>query len=364
MRSSHDDWPGLRTAADEAYARFTASRAELLRAVADLDEDGSWRVDGAASLASWLAARWEIAPATARELVRDARALRARPALDAALGAAEISVDQGQALTTLCDEDTDDDEVWLEALPFWSLGELQREARKKTAKELERRDGGAYLRMCHTPDERFVRGEFQLHPEDGAAVLAAVEERIPKETALRDWDRASARALVELTTGTDAPRATVLLSVREEALAGASGSDAVAQVGSDALVGAETAQRLSCDARIQALYKDQAGMVTGIGRTARSAPPWLRRALYERDGGMCTFPGCDRNRYLECHHIVFWGDGGPTELSNLQLTCWTHHTLLHEGGWSLRGEPGPDAIWIRPDGRPHEPRVRVTLDTC
>lgn len=40
------------------------------------------------------------------------------------------------------------------------------------------------------------------------------------------------------------------------------------------------------------------------------------------------------------------------------------YTLLHEGGWSVRGEPGPHVTWIRPDGRPHEPRVRVTLDTC
>lgn len=350
--------------ADEAHARFTAARAELLRAVADLEADGSWRGDGAASLASWLAARWQIAPATARGLVRDARALQARPALDAALGTGEISVDQCKALTTLCEEGTDDDEVWLETLPFWSLRELQREARKKTARELERRDGGEYLRLAHTSDERFVRGEFQLHPEDGAALLSAIETRIPKETPLRDWDRASARALVELATGAQAPRATVLLSVREEDLARPSGAEAVARIGADGLVGAETAQRLSCDARIQPLYKDPVGMVTGIGRTSRSIPPWLRRALLERDGGTCTFPGCDRDRYLECHHIAHWGDGGPTELSNLQLVCWTHHELLHEGGWSLSGEPGPHVTWIRPDGRPFEPRVRVTLDTC
>jgi hypothetical protein len=51
-------------------------------------------------------------------------------------------------------------------------------------------------------------------------------------------------------------------------------------------------------------------------------------------------------------------------MTNLQLVCWTHHTLLHEGGWSLEGEAGPKVTWVRPDGTPFEPRVRVTLDTC
>ncbi len=56
--------------------------------------------------------------------------------------------------------------------------------------------------------------------------------------------------------------------------------------------------------------------------------------------------------------------GGPTVLSNLVLLCWKHHKLVHEQKWSLRGEAGPHVEWIRPDGTPFEPRVRVSLDTC
>lgn len=254
-------------------------------------------------------------------------------------------------------------------LPFWSLPELQREARRQIARELERRDDGTYLRMRHTPDERYLRGEFQLHPEEGAAVLAAIDGRVPQGTALRDWDRAGARALVEMardTLGADAAphRPTVMLSVNESSLARTSDGDTVARLGSGGYVGIDTARRIGCDASVQTLYKDGKDKILGIGRTSRTVPPWLRRAVEERDGGVCTFPGCERDRYLECHHITHVSDGGPTELGNLLLLCWTHHELVHEGRWSLRGEAGPRISWIRPDGTPFEPRVRVVLDTC
>ena len=356
-----------RVAADEAHARFGGARADLLRAVAELESTEAWRGDGAGDLASWLAARWQIALRTARELVRDARELRARPALGEALGKGSVSVDQCRALMVLCREQTGDDEVWLEALPFWSLPELEREARKQVARELERRDGGTYLRMRHTADERYLRGEFQLQPEEGAVLIGAIDALVPQETRLRDWDRASAAALVELAKGGTAvastQRPTVLLSVSETVLAGERGAGDVASLGSGGLVGTETARRIACDSRTQLLYRDEGGKITGIGRTSRTVPAWMRRAVEERDGGTCTFPACERDVHLECHHILPVAQGGPTVLDNLLLVCWTHHKLAHEGGWSLRGEAGPHITWVRPDGSAFEPRVRVVLDT-
>ena len=344
-----------RNAADLAHVEYSAARGRLLRAIAELAESGAWHGDGAGNLAAWIAARWQVSPRTARELVRDAAALKARPALSAALCSGSISTDQSKSLAVLCDEG-EDAERWLESLEFWSLPELEREARKKTARDLERRDDGVYLRMEHTADERYMRGAFQLHPEDGAFVLKAIEARIPSDTTLREWDRAAALGLVDLARGSGGP-ATVVMTTQ------AIGDDVV-ELDSGGYVGTDSALRLACDARVQKVTVDESEAIVGIGRTSRTVPPWLRRVVDRRDGGTCTFPGCGRDKYLECHHIVPWAKGGPTDVSNLLTTCWRHHKLLHEGGWSVLGEPGPNIRWVRPDGTPFEPRVRVVLDTC
>lgn len=355
----------IRDAADTAHAQYSVGRAGLLRAVGELDVTGAWRGDGAGNLPTWLAARWQISASAARELVREAKALRARPSLEAALAAGKVSLDQCKALITICREGTDD-EAWLEALPFWSLPELQREARRQVARELERKDDGVYFRMGYTDDERHMRGEFQLDPEDGAALMRAVDALVRDDTALRDLDRARARALVELTasSGESAPgRPTVLVSVDDSTLSGSEGAETIATLEPDGIIGADAARRLSCDASIQPIHKAREGSITGIGRASRTVPPWLRRVVEHRDGGRCTFPGCGRDRYLDCHHIVHWSQGGTTDTHNMLLTCWTHHKLLHEGGWSLRGPAGPHVTWLRPDGTPFEPRVRVVVDT-
>jgi hypothetical protein len=344
----------LRQEADQAHAEFASARGRLVSAVAALRESDGWRGDGAANLESWICARWQMSQRSARDLVRDAEALAARPALAAALSAGEISLDQCKAIATLSDEGTDDAEAWLEVLSFWTISDLEREARRKKARELERRDDGQYLRASHTPDERYVRGDFQLHPENWAVVLAALDARVPDGTPLRDWDHATALALVELAKGAEAPRPTMLVSVL---------ADGIAQLPSGDFVGTDTTERLLCDSKTQPLYTNADGNVLAIGRTTSTVSPNKRRAVFARDGGRCTFPECERDHFLDVHHIIRRADGGPDELWNLTLVCWTHHVLVHEHGWRVRGPAGPDMKWLRPDGSVFEPRVRVTLDT-
>lgn len=82
-------------------------------------------------------------------------------------------------------------------------------------------------------------------------------------------------------------------------------------------------------------------------------PAGLRRAVIARDGG-CAFPGCDRPaHWCDCHHIIYWADGGPTMLDNLILQCRFHHRLVHEGGWTIHRTPGGRPIFYRPDGTRH-----------
>ena len=72
-----------------------------------------------------------------------------------------------------------------------------------------------------------------------------------------------------------------------------------------------------------------------LGRTQRTVSARLRELLGTLDGERCRFPGCTRHADLHAHHVVFWRDGGRTDLANLVLVCPRHHTLLHAQGFQL-----------------------------
>jgi hypothetical protein len=94
---------------------------------------------------------------------------------------------------------------------------------------------------------------------------------------------------------------------------------------------AETARRLACDASIVALVEDEDGEPLNVGRKTRTISAPLRRLLMARDKG-CRFPGCANSRYMDCHHIEHWANGGETKPSNLVSLCRFHHRAVHEGG--------------------------------
>ena len=95
----------------------------------------------------------------------------------------------------------------------------------------------------------------------------------------------------------------------------------------------ENVRRLSCDASVvEMLERD--GSALDVGRRRRRIPPALRRALMARDHG-CRWPGCDRRRFLDCHHVTHWTQGGPTCSTNLALLCRYHHRLVHHDGYTV-----------------------------
>lgn len=75
------------------------------------------------------------------------------------------------------------------------------------------------------------------------------------------------------------------------------------------------------------------------GRRSRLVSPALRELLGQLDGERCRFPGCTHTRHLHAHHVVFWRDGGGTDLSNLVLVCSKHHALIHDEGSRLVLDP-------------------------
>jgi hypothetical protein len=72
-----------------------------------------------------------------------------------------------------------------------------------------------------------------------------------------------------------------------------------------------------------------------LGRTQREANLALRQLIGTLDGERCRFPGCTRHMKLHAHHVVYWSQGGRTDLDNLVLVCSRHHTLIHSQGFVL-----------------------------
>jgi hypothetical protein len=90
--------------------------------------------------------------------------------------------------------------------------------------------------------------------------------------------------------------------------------------------------------------KPQRGrLVGGTSRKARGpdvaqgrhVPAGIRRAVWQRDEGRCTFADasgrrCRERAGLELHHEHAFALGGPTTLENLRLLCRAHNALFAE----------------------------------
>ena len=62
---------------------------------------------------------------------------------------------------------------------------------------------------------------------------------------------------------------------------------------------------------------------------SRHIPAAVRREVWVRDGGQCTFVGtagrCTERGCLEFHHVVSYASGGPSTLENIVLRCRSHN---------------------------------------
>ena len=58
----------------------------------------------------------------------------------------------------------------------------------------------------------------------------------------------------------------------------------------------------------------------------------------------------DNQRFLNCHHVEHWSNGGETSLNNLMLLCTRHHALVHEGGFRIEKDFRDSWFFVRPDG--------------
>lgn len=341
-------------------ARVEQQRALVreLDAIAEFDERRLWRVDGATSMTAWIAATSGREWGEAREMVRVARVLQRLPEMRAALAEGVLSYEQVRPLTRFADERTEAE--WIargrEMSPKRLWLEVRRRERMSPEDEQEAH-GRRYVWCGWSEDGLELRFEGQVGAEQGAALVRALEEaaqRLPADGEAQDPRGARlADALVGLATSEEPGRCgtpTIVVHADAEVLTGederANGEPPLSETDDGVRLGPETVRRMACDAGVEWVLESE-GHPVGVGRRRRTIPGWLGRLVWFRDRG-CRFHGCGRRLWVHAHHIRHWADGGRTDLDNLVLLCSSHHRLVHEDGWSVRGNPSGGLVFDRP----------------
>ncbi|MFP3907674.1 MAG: HNH endonuclease, partial [Acidimicrobiales bacterium] len=336
---------------------LNAAHAELLDLVAAAESEQDWESDGAWGSVPWLVGQLGIARPTATEWHRVARALQELPALRAAYGRAELSWDQLRAATRFVTPD--DDAHHAELLPGFSASQIQTLARQcRPIPASDAREAHANRGLSWRRDHR--RGGFVYRGfvpfDQGEAInqaLVSVADDMGPDAATDTWDPLRVRladalhdlAARHLGTRSSPDRACVVIHADAAVVDGTQPGNGF--IG-DLAINQDGVLRALCDCRVEVALHGPDGATVGIARASQNVPWWLRRQVHHRDG-TCRFPGCER-RIRQIHHLHHWSRGGPTNLDNLVGLCWTHHHLVHEGGWTVEGSSNRALTFVRPGG--------------
>ena len=362
----------------EIIDRTEAVAAEATRR---FEKSGGYKADGFLGMIPWLRVNGKLSGGAAAERVETARQLKELPRTEEALARGEIGYQHAVAMARTAEQVGAAQVRKAEATLLKAAGSMDPGQFLSVAKNFEHQvDAEAALSQANRAHARrylqigavingLARIEGQLVPEALAKLQTAMEPFLkPLKGDERTAGQRAHDALVEVCQragamvqrdGAGRPngggsKPLVIIKANLDTLAGIDGAPA-GELEWGGTIPAETVRRFACDSAIT--------RITGLGEleqelthAARTIPPSTRRALVARDQH-CVFPGCDRPApWCDGHHLVFWGDGGPTRLDNLGLVCGTHHRKVHEEGWKLHRNDGrwvatPPPFRIRPRAR-------------
>jgi hypothetical protein len=314
----------------EQQARLAQRVTQIVR---EADDDGDWQAAGCSSSAQWLAQISSSDHRNAARITRTADRLRSLPALDHALAAGVLTLDQVAAAAEFATPRTDAElaRVAVGKAP----GAIAVTARTLAPPPVED-DKALYARralsMTWTRGRRELALSGRLPLEQGAAFeqaiwsIAKAQRAADKRAGTTlDWQQSAADALVTLakrSRGADdaitRSPTTLIVHLSDDAPPLLEGAGPLSP---------ETAERLACDARRLTIRPSGRDLVhSRVGRCASYAQ---QRALHKR-ASHCQYPGCTATRELEAHHLIPVERGGRTELDNLVLLCPRHHKYLHD----------------------------------
>ena len=363
--------------------RIAAAEAELLAWIAEFDRREGWAGPGMLSCAHWLSWRTGLSPNAARETVRVARRLEELPELAGAFAAGRVSYSKARAITRVAR--VDDGVDWVGLARHSSAAQLERVVRgcrrvesveeaatdpelaqwKVRTRERYDRDGNLVITIVTRPEYAPVikaglearRAELDRSAACGGAVSAGT----PDEERATEGDALLALAQDALTAEQQA-HPDVARRRRPQLTPQIDPVSGWARQADGELLPPSTMKQVlrslpgQSQLRLRVLTPDDVRR-HDLGRSRREVSPALREVLGTLDGERCRFPGCTRHRKLHAHHVVYWSDGGPTDLANLVLVCARHHTLIHQHGFQLLLHPDRRLSVSTSDGLPvlHHP---------
>ena len=336
----------LQTSLAGVCGHVNAQHARLVRLAEQALAGDAWMQIGLHSPTHWLAWQAGLSDTTARKILAVARRSQSHPRVMAAFDAGELSLDQ-VALAVKAPAYTDADICSLAKL--LTVKQLSMVIRKYPFTSDEENGPDAASAIEPEPDTAQVAASMvSIGPDsDGIgqvrASLAPDDYRI-FETAMReardalfhagdphvDW----AEALIEIchrsldTVSDRARRDRFRINLYLNA-------DGTTTFADNWRVPDAIRQHLLCDGTITPITVVD-GIPVSVGRSQHIVPDRTRRIVEHRDLG-CRVPGCSQTRWTQVHHIIHWGDNGPTDTWNLISLCPRHHRLHHQGKLGITG---------------------------
>src|SRR5512146_2232718 len=325
----------------ELAGHLAAATCAFLLLVADFDAREGWRAWDMPSCAAWLAWKCQLAPGTAKDHARVARALKKLPVVRAEFAAGRFSYSKVRALVRIATPETE--RALVEMAESMTAGQVERFAaahRKCTKSGTGQPRPREQKLTWRLDDDGAITFTATFRPENGAVILQALRasrddlehphDRKSHDTA--EHDTAAATELPERVHAEDLADALadVCATFLQNRIAGADNPDVyqvIIHAGAAALTGddheegapsepgvsAETRESkaewpewhpawldrchaedgpaitpaalrlIGCNATISTMVHDADGTVLAVGRRARTPSPALRRAVRERD---------------------------------------------------------------------------------
>jgi hypothetical protein len=349
-------WEGFTIDALEQYLiadelEIGRRRARQMSILGELDVRQTASGDGARSLSEWVSARMDVGPETAKSLVQTMRRLADRPDIEERLAAGETTFDRVEALSRIPDD--------VGLMQWADVAGVRHEAAKRvriTAESEFRTAGDRFLVIQPNLDESWFKLWGGLDGYSGGLVDKVLTETADRLPDLPDGSRPDlswrkATALVETLISDDPPSTQVTVFVDAHHAAETNGQTGVT-LDAGVRVGRQGLQAVLCDAVTGVTARTSDGRYMDYGRTKRTAPPRLKRALLAEYGFRCAADGCHSRYRLQVHHKTPWMQGGHTDQDDLIVLCWYHHqVVVHERGFHIIVHQTGRVRFAKPEGR-------------